>query len=905
MPPSPPTSPSIDKILGASGEDAQVLAALVTNIPIAIALVALFLALHYCFESLFYTNTEHGLAPAKPAGAWGWLCSIVWGMADDEYMKHSGLDALVFIEFLRLGARVLIFMLVWSCFIDMTFYVLSTDETVAHHQSSIDPRIYDSFLARASLANVRPVPVGDGYDWDQALAFSMSLVGMWLGSIFTLWQLKRTWRRVIKWSHFSMAAQAGDPTSHAILVRATDPREHLRSPDELRRQWDSLYPGEVHSVRVVRETGRLPSLLPRLDELRQALALLDRKALALAEARDTLRDGGAHAAGNRGGGGNDAADKRTKAQAELAQKLLSMQAKIDAVRCEVAMERKMYATTAANDVGISYFVLFKSARTATIAKQVVNVAKARFEVLPAPTPDSVRWMSLKPTMERARYPSSAVAKLLYYALLFLWAIPIAFVSSLMSLDALYKHLPFLEPLVVGLGPTAQSFVAAFLPTVALLIFNCLLPYFCIWIVSLEGHECIGRMQGAAFVKLFIFEYVWSFLGLAIGSSLLKSLTAILEQPSQVLTMLSSGLADAGTTFICLLVLMTCVELLLNELARPIPIALTLLKRAFGLAAEGEPPASYPLKNHVIWSQCMFAMMIGICYSSIAPITTIFAVVYVLLALALYKRNLLYNYSREAESRGSFVPMASGMLLLVLGTAQLLLAAVHIAKGSFVTFGLLLPLLAFTYLAHAHAAKHYALLLHNLPLADKMSHVEDVLAAPQRAPALVTDMQTRFGARLLRRSTREALDRLFGDAYTQPELVHSEILAPLDDLPQPTHLVSCLQKVPCVAMCCPCLIRWTERPEEGSTRREAKGLSSGSVPYSRPPSRIATLMHSSSHIMTTADSDKPTGDAIGIAANSCTPQVDIESASVGDSPQSWSKITDDAQPQSTRVEVSTM
>lgn len=223
-------------MFGAKGDDAQVIASLVSNIPIALVWVLVFAILHYFFASLFYINTERGRAPAKTSGTWGWICEIVVGMDDDEYMKHAGLDALTFVEFIRLCARVLGVMLVWACVVNMTFYVLSANHSLDPKTntsgSAIDPEVLNSFLARSSLANVRPIGVGDPYEWDQALAFAMSLLGMWVVSFYTYWQLKRTWRRVIKWAQRAMAV-AGDPSSHAILVRSVDPREKMRSPEEL------------------------------------------------------------------------------------------------------------------------------------------------------------------------------------------------------------------------------------------------------------------------------------------------------------------------------------------------------------------------------------------------------------------------------------------------------------------------------------------------------------------------------------------------------------------------------------------------------------------------------------------------------------------------------------------------
>ena len=43
-----------------------------------------------------------------------------------------------------------------------------------------------------------------------------------------------------------------------------------------------------------------------------------------------------------------------------------------------------------------------------------------------------------------------------------------------------------------------------------------------------------------------------------------------------------------------------------------------------------------VQYHVIWTKLMFAMTIGQAYASVAPMTTCFALAYVLASLALYK-----------------------------------------------------------------------------------------------------------------------------------------------------------------------------------------------------------------------------------------------------------------------------
>ena len=97
----------------------------------------------------------------------------------------------------------------------------------------------------------------------------------------------------------------------------------------------------------------------------------------------------------------------------------ALKVKLAALRTKVQAARKAYCGHD-NDVGLSYFVIFKDSRTATIANQVVALPEASFEVSTAPVPSGVRWKSLKPLAIRTRIPLRIGAKAGFWAMLFFY-----------------------------------------------------------------------------------------------------------------------------------------------------------------------------------------------------------------------------------------------------------------------------------------------------------------------------------------------------------------------------------------------------------------------------------------------------------------------------------------------------
>jgi len=577
-----------------------------------------------------------------------------------------------------------------------------------------------------------------------------------------------------------------------VLVRSVDARDAPCSANELRIIWDALYPGEVYDIRVVSDTGQLPGLLSKLDHALDHLAMLEEQAVEAEAAAATKK-----------------LSKVEKAIAKQTQK-------VEGLRAKVATERDQHTS----GEGVSYFVLFKSTRAATIAKQVINMPNAHFKVQAAPPPKAVRWASLKPAFERPRLLYTLASNALYYSALFFFVIPIGFVSSLMELQYLSERLPFIEHLLALCNESTRAAIAAFLPTVALVVFMSLLPYLCGFCSSLEGHDSVGQMHGNALIKLFKFKFIWSFFGLSIGSSLLNSLGSILESPKAIFTMLAGGLANASSTFMCLLLLYTCFTLPIFYLARPLPILMAKVMSWIGCIRPHEVPKEHAVEVYpLIWSDLMFVLTIGLCYASIAPLTIIFALAYVFVALAIHKKNLLYIYAHDWDSRGSFVPIGSWMVLLILGAAQVLLAAVHLTKGAFITFVFLLPLIVLTIFVHFYICRNYEPQMVILPLAEKdLRCLVGRPALPLRTAATKSAVKLRIADQLLHRNTDDALDRIFASSFRQPELLHEEVTNPRlcrkGDCSLPPDSTPVNES--CCAIICPCMHRAEQEdgaPEE--------------------------------------------------------------------------------------------
>ena len=581
-PPALPSSPQWPPLAPHRNDDYTILAALPINVGALCACVLLYILLHFIFYPQYYVNPlQRGVGPQPPpnrrpfAALW-----LVMHMSDDAFEEHAGLDALALLEFIRLALRI---------FVGYGVYGLSVGLLsiwAANHLGSVaENRTWDGppgDLALLSLANLRSFPqdLADAR-WDRWLGSIGSVLGCWYLTGLTIWQLKRSWRRILARRQRSLK-DARDTSSLALLVRS---KKRLRfgtkmpTRAETLAMWSSLYPGEIYDVRVIRDTGKLPQLLARRKKLVSSIEKLEAKA-----ARIETR-GGERSPRFRPSIALEMVRGRNKQLAKTQNALEAQRAELEQVMKDVRSDYEL-CTAPDSDAGPNYFVLFRRHRPCNIAKQVLNT-RGMMEVYPAPLVADVRWASLRPSAERVRLPLRLAGIAFYYAMLCVYMLPIGIVSGLLELDVLTRSLPFLEPLVGQLGPSARGFLTAFLPTLALIAFIALLPMICHYIAGIEGPISLSQQSREAFHRLYLFQFVWVFLGVTIGSTglaLVENLQEIAQNPISILDRLGGKLAGSSVFFMVYLSMQFGYGLPVKELTRIVPIGFYLARNTATRAA---------------------------------------------------------------------------------------------------------------------------------------------------------------------------------------------------------------------------------------------------------------------------------------------------------------------------------
>ena len=717
-------------------DDRKLATALTTDCILFCVALALYMVFHQKRSKWYYTNPlRRGFGPSapEPASAWEWL-RILWRMPLDDFEAHAGSNARVFMEFL-----LVVLHLLWY---HLPVAIVETIAILVASLALYPGGLLDEYgndlggLARLSFGNLQAKDAGTiGQKVAFYTATSCSVLSMYGFTYRCLTQLNDAWTRVIDARQRKMA-EASDASTRAVLVCGSlQPRSTLR----LLAQWAETYPGLVHGLCMVRDTGMLSAQLSKAVKMGAQIEALDEELVALrgmplSDAFQAMSDA-SHA----------------KRESRMAQVEAELEAKREAHAKLVAEaeEERALVDVPENDRGLSYVVLFRTASAANTARQVLNTMTTR-GVRAAPAPHEVNWHVLIPRAALRTRVSRLMISVAFYTALLFYAVPINAVSSLMVLDDLERQSRALSLVLCWLGPTVRNLVAAFLPSLALIVFLAMLPAAMQFLARRRGDPDLAVVEVDAILNLWLFNFVWVLLGTPVVNAVMAGPT--LEGIVQLFSRVS-------TFFILYLTLQASVSIPFGGLSRvPKIVVESFKKRAGTLAPNVTKPE--PLAYDVVWAQSLLAAGVGLSFTVSSPAVLPFVLFHVTVSYSVHGRNLLYSLSRgwiagkHDGGKGLMWAEASRWLLILLAVGQLMLAGLHLAQLQYATFGLLLLPPVATLVAHRHFAREFAPQLQLLPM-NRCRKSDD-------AEAALGDLE---------RSRR--LEGLFlPGVYMQPELVAS-------------------------------------------------------------------------------------------------------------------------------------
>jgi hypothetical protein len=286
----------------------------------------------------------------------------------------------------------------------------------------------------------------------------------------------------------------------------------------------------------------------------------------------------------------------------------------------------------------------------------------------APEPSEIIWSNttLSPS---SRWWRPAIAVLLLTVVVFIAAVPSVCIAALANLAPLGTVIGFLEPALAWAGVT-KGLLQTLIPALLVRIIVALLRTLVRALVKLRGTISNKHVELFTARWWFTAAYIAAVLSFTVASTILGSMNAIINEPTQVLVLLAESLPEQSGVFFAF-VIVAAVSGWSLELLRPFHLgvwscwrykAITSrkIRRHLRKRASGSPAGNYT-------SSAALILSIGLLYQFMNPALIPCLIGYFFIASAIAPHQFLYVYNKQMETGGRFwiqaVNMSIGALLV--------------------------------------------------------------------------------------------------------------------------------------------------------------------------------------------------------------------------------------------------
>eukprot|EP01052_Picozoa_sp_SAG31_P014634 SAG31_NODE_917_length_11033_cov_3.285897_4_plen_846_part_00 len=194
-------------------------------------------------------------------------------------------------------------------------------------------------------------------------------------------------------------------------------------------------------------------------------------------------------------------------------------------------------------------VTFDNIRAATVARQVVHdshVLDFHLTVNEAPDPGDILWRNMG-AGNLERQLRSKIGTMLDFWLIAFWSVPVVFITSLVSIEALSKRMPWLKPVIEI--EVVKGLLEGTVPALILAALLGLLPELLKKTTTYQGAMTHSEVERSAIGKYFFFLVFNVFLLASLSGSLFDSITVLIDDPTNLPNMLGKTLPAQSNFFI--------------------------------------------------------------------------------------------------------------------------------------------------------------------------------------------------------------------------------------------------------------------------------------------------------------------------------------------------------------------
>jgi calcium permeable stress-gated cation channel len=589
-----------------------------------------------------FNGARVGFPSKRPeAGMFGWLGPTL-ATREDEVVRRIGLDAAMFLRFMRSQLLSFAIAAVFCCALLWPVYATGSNKDLpALADGSDDPKSVGG-LQILSLSNV---PVGNGRIW-ATLTAEYVVCAVFLYFLYKDYAQYAEYRRQYR--------TAENPGNYSLVVY--DIPAGMNTEEAVRERFELMVPGQVAEVVMARKARKGM-------EAEKVLATMIAKKERAQFLRASTGDEPMTRAGTCG------ACMCWKPKVPAVEYFEGEQERLEA---KIADEGRSAAN--AN----SAVVVFTNKRAASLIAQANQGGNAdEWTVHRAGEPEAVHWPAFHIPGYQAVWRSVAVIGFVFF-LTFFWIIPATAIMGLANLESLSKLSAFswakkvrdLSPAVVGLVENA-------LPAIILSVFLSLIPTFIRLALSQTRLHSAHLIDSKTRNYFYVFSIFASFVFIVIGAAALTELKGIIDDPAKITKLLASGVPRNGLFFASFVIVKTFIPLALL-LLNPGRVIVRWIKLKFAKTERERRAAEETgsiFQYFQFYGQSMMMSLLGLTYSTLAPLVTLCVLVYYLMAFAVFKHNIIFASHRKWDGGGWDYPGAFYSVIASLLIKQLTMIGV--------------------------------------------------------------------------------------------------------------------------------------------------------------------------------------------------------------------------------------
>ncbi|CEI68570.1 hypothetical protein FVEN_g5283 [Fusarium venenatum] len=652
---------------------------------------------------------EHERSPALPGGWFGWMGTF-WKIPDAYALQHQSLDAYLFIRFLRICCTI--------CFVSLciTWPVLfPVNATGGNGKTELELLSYSNINIQSSKERNR--------------LYAHCFIA-WIVYGFVMYTIMRECLFYVSVRQaFLLTPQYAKRISSRTVLFTSVPKDYL---DEARIR--TLFNDSVKNVWIPGETKEVDEIVEERDEVAMKLEKGEVKLLKLCnkERIKSMKKSGPEAEKQNSGPtdpetGDLAArwipqkkrpSHRTGPLGLIGRKVDTIEWGREELKTLIPKADEAQANWLAGNYE-KHSAVFVEFYTQSDAQAAFQTTTHHHALHMAPRhigvkPDEVVWKSLKYPWWQVVIRRYAISALIAILIIF-WAIPVAIVGVIAQVNTI-KTLPGLT-WIESIPSVILGVISGLLPSVALSILMAMVPIF--MRVCAKQAGCVSISQAELYTQnaYFVFLVLQVFLVQTLANSFVSSIVTIVQDPSQVFTMLSSSIPTASNFYISYFIV------------QGLGIATSVLTQVIGCVIfnilykflASTPRAMYnkwTTLSALTWGSLMPVYtniaVISIVYAVIAPLMLFWSTIGMALFYLAYRYNILFVTETKIDTRGLIYPRALKQLFVGVYLAEICLIGMFIVSKAAGPAVLMVIFLIFSILFHITMAKALNPLLYNLP-----------------------------------------------------------------------------------------------------------------------------------------------------------------------------------------------